>query len=429
MSVVNVRQFSAVFGSLICLLSMSAVAQEFDEKIEKTGFHDGHLYLSGDDVSIRAEVAGDVIAMADDLLVDSQVAGDLIVMGGDLDIDSDVAGELLALAGHAEIRGRFKNGATIMGGSLEVDGEIDGPIFIAGGKIETTGRLGGNTKLMGAKITHSATVEGDFLAAAAKVELTERSNVSGKVWATGAKVEVDGTVGGELRIAARTAIVGGRIEGDVHIDAVEIEILPSTVIAGNLFYRSGEDAEIDPSATIAGDVNFERSDRPRRTVGMAHAGMAMFLLATIGGLILLGAVQILLCPNFSIEAARTIGKRPWPALGLGFAILVAGPVLIAILAGIIVGIPLAIALISLYVLLVLAGLLVTSTAIGMKTIGFFGRSIGDTFWKRFGGLVLGVLILSVITVIPILGAIVFCIALSFGVGALVMKSRKVCVTP
>ncbi|MCG8509882.1 MAG: polymer-forming cytoskeletal protein, partial [Rhodospirillales bacterium] len=424
MMVANVRQFSAMVGSMICLLAASVHAQEFDEQIVKTGLHEGHLFLSGEDVFIRAEVKGDAVALADDLEVESVVSGDLYVMAGDMEIDSDVAGEVLGLGGSAEVRGRVGNGVTILGGGVELDGEVGGSVFLGGVGIETAGRFSGPTKLMGAKITHSATVDGDLLAVAAKVEVTEESAVSGQLWATGAKVEVDGVVGGEVRIAARKAVVGGRIEGNVSIDAVEIEILPSAVIAGELFYRSSRQAEIHSGATIVGDVNFERSDKPERRVGMAHAGIAMGLLATVGGLILLGAVQILICPNFSIAAARNIGRNPWKSLGLGFAVLVAGPVLILILIGLVIGFPLGIALIALYILMKLAGLLVASTAIGIKVAGLFGRSAGDTFWQRFGVLVLGVLILAVVTIIPVLGVIVFSVTVILGVGALMIKGHE-----
>ena len=56
------------------------------------------------------------------------------------------------------------------------------------------------------------------------------------------------------------------------------EIEDGAVISGSLHYRSDREAEIASGATIGGDVEFTRSETPRRMVGIAFAIAGMTVL-------------------------------------------------------------------------------------------------------------------------------------------------------
>lgn len=411
----------------ICVVAFAGVAaaQQFRENIVKTGTFDKDLFVSGEDVTIKAKVAGDVVAMGSNTKIHSQVAGDVIAMSGDLDLDSTVGGDAMAMGGNVRVGGKIDGGATVMGGDVTVSGDVTGSSILAGGDVHATGKFQRDAKIMGGKIVQASTVAGNLLVAGGWVEFAPSSAVGGKAWVTAGRAKLDGTVGGELRVAAKSVKIAGKIAGDVYVDAVDIEILPGAEIDGNLVYRSPNEARIDPGAHIVGDVTFNRSEISKRFVGFAFAVAGLGGLSVIGGLVLLGAILLLAFPRATLDAARSIGGKPWKALGLGFAILAASPILIAILVSTLVGIPLAIFVGALDVAVVMAGFVIVALAVGRRIARLFGRKADGGYWGRFGVLVLGILVFTVVGLIPFLGALILAIGIAFGVGALTLEGYRV----
>ena len=422
MSMARNMRVPAIVGVLGVLMSFGAVAAEDnDEKVVRTGFFTEDLFVHGEDVSVRAEVDGDIVAMGSDVDVRSGTTGDVIVMGGDVSIDGQVGGEILAAGGHVEVDGKVNGGAVAMGGRVDIDGKITGPVLAVGGRVTTNGTIDRDLKIMGGKVLHEAVVNGDLLAAGGSVVLSETSVVMGKAWLTGGSASARGMVAGNLRIGARKVLISGEVTGDVFVDGVEITVLPSAVIRGNFNYNSPNEAEIHADANIGGDVAFHRTEAPRHWAGLAFAAVGSMALMGVGGVILLGTILLLVCPNASIAAARNVGGRPWAALGVGFAILIAVPVAALILTVSVIGIPLAMFLLGLYALIKMSGLLVFSTAVGMWIMRLFGKKCGDTFWPKFGVLVMGVLALFIVALIPVVGLIALFFAWVIGTGALGLK--------
>lgn len=409
---------------LVAALSpIHAPAMERDERVVKTGQHTGDLFARGDDVTVLAQIEGKLIAMGGDIKVRAEVTEDVIVLGGELELGEEIGGDVLAAAGYVETSGRIAGDATVLGGRVIVVADVAGDSLVAGGSVDTDGRVSGKLRIIGGKIDSGAVVEGDLLAAGGKVVLLEGSTVHGNAWVAGGSARVSGTVSGELRVAARRVEIAGEVLGRVLIDAVEVEILPTAVIRGDFLYRSAAEADIHPEAQVLGDIMFERSETPHRVVGWWFATAGLAGLAVFGGLILLGAVLLSVFPNVSLSAARTIGGRPWPALGLGFAVLVACPVLILILMATVIGIPLAIFLIALYVAAVFSALLVAALAIGLRGARLFRRAGDGALWKRLLVLAGGLLALGLLILIPFFGVLVLLAALAFGLGALLLQSR------
>jgi len=426
MNPVNVRRLSAILGTVVLAWTATGQAQDFDHEITRSGVFDDDLFVSGNDVKVEAEVRGDVVAMAEHLNMVSTVSGDVIAMAGDIGMDNQVAGELFAMGGQIKARGTAAQGMFLFGGNIECASEAKGPVLIAGGRVKLGGKTSGPVKLLGGKIAQGATVEGDFLAAGGKVDLNDSSAILGKAWITGGDVDVDGVVVGELRILAKKVKISGRVEGDVYIEGGEIEIDDSAVITGKLDYRSDKPADIEQGATIGGDIVFERSEMPKKVIGVAFAAGGLIALATVGGLLLLGALLLLAGPGFLMGTSRAVVLRPGRSLAAGLAVVFLTPVCAVFLVTLVVGIPLAMFLIALYVLAVLVGLITAAMALGERILKLVRRTEAETFWRCFGDLALGLVVLGVLALIPFAGAFILLIALALGMGAMMLNLRRTC---
>ncbi|MFQ5899296.1 MAG: hypothetical protein ACE5JN_13780 [Candidatus Methylomirabilia bacterium] len=281
---------------LMALNPSVASAQEAGKTIVKRGVITEDLYVAGVRLDILAEVDGDVIAA-----------------GGRASIGQLVKGDVLVIAGDVTVTGQVLDDVRAMGGAVAISGEIGGDVIAAGGS----------------------------------VSIPAETKVGGRTWLAGRTVEIRGRIGRELKAAARRISLSGEVGGDANLIASEIEILSTARIKGNLTYRSSREARIDPAAQIGGRVIHHRIEFARRAAQARRAIIGSARIVALVGLMAAGMVLFLLFPNFTVSAARTIGRDLWKSLGLGFALLVSAPVAGIILMTTVIGIPLGLTLFAL----------------------------------------------------------------------------------
>ena len=414
------------FVTLVAALAAtSAAAQELEEDwIMRSGTIPDDLFLSGDSIDVRAEVAGEVILMGGEVNLRSTVDDDVVVMGGEISVGDRIAGDVIAAGGEVVAEGDIGGGVTAMGGSVTLDGSVSGDALVAGGEIVADGAIGGKLRMMGGDVLSRAEVAGSLLAAGGNVVLHSLSRVAGNARLAGGDVDVHGNLGGHLEVWGRDIDIGGEIVGDVTLRGVDIAILSSARIGGDLTYRSAKEADIHPDAQIAGDVTFIYSESPARMTGGAMLAFGISWLVFLASLMLLGTVLVLLLPRFTITAARTIGGAPWKSLGLGFALAVGGPIATLILAVTVVGLSVSVVSGAVYMAAIAFGYFVSAIALGRFGARLFHRSGDDTTWGRIAVLAVGIVVLGLAGLVPVLGVVTTFAALVFGVGALALVSYR-----
>lgn len=123
--------------------------------------------------------------------------------------------------------------------------------------------------------------------------------------------------------------------------------------------------------------------------------------------IFVGFIFLKLFPSLSSKAKEEI-SHTWKSLGIGFALLICVPVISAILAITIVGIPISLILLAIYLIFLYMGRII------------FASFIGDKILKKespFLSLVIGMPIFTVLFALPFVGWLLSLIAISVGLGA------------
>jgi hypothetical protein len=146
-------------------------------------------------------------------------------------------------------------------------------------------------------------------------------------------------------------------------------------------------------------------------------------LRRIVGFALLAGVLILLLPGMPRALSVATETSPWPRIGIGLALLLTLP-----LAGLLlfaIGLPVGLWWLGVVVLALYPVLLLVSMAVSGLAIGSWLRSRvhqpGVPMVLMFGA---GILILSLLSLLPYIGPIVTIAALIFGLGALVLAPRS-----
>lgn len=124
-------------------------------------------------------------------------------------------------------------------------------------------------------------------------------------------------------------------------------------------------------------------------------------------------------PIFSKNAVNLIETNPWLSLGIGLLTFLITPLLILLLSLTLIGIPLALILLFVYLAHLYFGKIFVAIFLGQKTLGFFTKNTSDILALFVGLVVYGVLIS-----VPFLGWLISLVALFIGVGSMVIQRKK-----
>jgi cytoskeletal protein CcmA (bactofilin family) len=338
---------------------------------------------------------GDLVTVARGEVIDD----DLYVGGETIIIDGTINGDLIAA------------GRTIM-----VNGTVNGSIIAAGGTVNINGEVTHAVRVLGETLNISGTIGRDLLVAGSKF-----------IMASTAKI------GGDLLLGAGTALIDGLIQGDINGGVESLTIASTVSIQGKLTYISENEANIQSGAQIRGTITHQLPDvKERLAVGTHRLPNVGERLVTGIGLwgkvigflmtLVLGIVIVLLAPKRVKAVTESIRTHPWASLGWGAIILIFTPIAAGIVCITIIGLPLGLIALTLYIIAIYLTQLFAGLLIGQLIIGAF-RGV-ETRAALVGALALGLAILSLLRLIPYLGFFIGLATVLFGLGAIFVSERK-----
>jgi cytoskeletal protein CcmA (bactofilin family) len=339
--------------------------------------------------------AGNTVVVAD------AVADDLYVAAGTINVTGDVDGDV-----------------TAVGGTITLTGPVTGGILAAGGTVGIRGSVGRNVRAAAGTLVLGGAVGTDAVLAGGSIGIERASQIGRDLVVAGGEVQLSGTVRRNARITGGAITIGGTVDGDLEAHGDRIVLLPTARIAGTLTYSADRPIEIQSGAQVAGQVT--RVDRPERYRTMLNPAARLRLrfagrILEALWLLVLGLVLVAITPR----GVQTIADRMRARFGLsllaGFVLIVVVPVASVLLLITIVGIPLALALMLLYVATLYPAMIFVSAWLGDA----LGRGLRrDRRISPYAGVIIGTIILVILVGLPFVGWIFRFIALCVGFGAL-----------
>jgi len=365
--------------ALLTRISMVALVLVFPDVSTQVAF------MASQSASTSASQPGDpndndVLTAGREIVVRQAVRGDVAAAGADVTIDSDVAGYVLGVGRHVTLNGRIGN-----------------DLWAAGETVEVASAIGNNAMIAGRTVA-----------------LHSDSSVAGNARLAGNTVRSEGRVTHNLQVAGRTVSIGGDVGGNVSARGERITVLPTAVIRGNFIVESPRPPEISPDAQILGTVRHEAADP--RGGWMTWSGFWMW---SFLALFVLGAATFFFAPVWPRDVGGMLRARPGTSLLAGIALLFLVPVAILVLAITMVGIPLAVVALGLYIALLLLSAAVVSYRLGDWILARIGRP----WMSRWLPLTVGVLALSLLVSLPNVGLVVGLVAMTWGAGAIFLERR------
>ena len=308
-----------------------------------------------------------------------EVKTDLIVAADRVIIDGDVDGDLITWSRSVTVNGHVKGDVISWGQTVNVNGTVDGNVRTFCQSLAITGNVTRN--VMG--------WSGD-------VNLDRKSKVGGTATLGAGDAELDGHIGGDLLAFLASMEIDGSIGGNARIRSKTCPSVPQPRSPGPRTIEGSNQADVAQGAKLGSPIVFVQHQRgPDRTSPRYYWHRVLFW----GASFIFGMALLLMAPGFFYDVANAC-KQVAPTSGLGALFLLATPVAAILTCITVVGIPVGIAAVLLYIIAIYSAQVFVGTWLGERILGA-AVGIGPTL----GRLALGLAIIRAVRFIPYLGAL------------------------
>ncbi len=383
-------------------------------------------------IALRATTIGLLVllltaAAAVPVLAFDSRAGDIVTVGGGEEVQGD-----LYLGGRAVTTTGIVHGSVFAAGqTVYIGGTIDDGATVAGQTVTLSGSIGRGVRAVASTVDATGDIEGDLVAGCGALTVADGARVGEDLVFAAGQVYVRGDVEGGLKGGAETLVIEGRVGGDVTVEVGTLEVKPGAVIEGNLSYTADTETDI-PAGAVKGSVAFteriEEEDTEGIREGLGALGPFFFLAGITWKIVaylmafVAGIMLILLFPGRMAGASDAIRTHTGASAAWGAIALFVTPLAAIVVSITVVGLPIGLISLALWGIMLYLSQLPVSLLIGHLILGHSKPLEGRGF--MIGSLALGLLILTLLRVIPLIGFFVWLAIAMFGMGAFVVMGKR-----
>ncbi len=336
--------------------------------------------------------------------------------GARIQVVADGHDDVWAAGALVSVRGALNGELWAAGAEVDVDTTAKGEAWVAGAIVTIAGGYQKDLHVAGARVNVNARVGGKLNAAGARVLIGPQTEVRGRLNLAGADVVFAGTAQGPAEIYGDAVLIEGRIAGDLRVRARSVAVGSGAVIDGNAVFETLSEPEIAQGATIRGrqTVTLPRADA--RAVATIAKALAAIVLFGIGSGLVLGIILLLAGRRHVERAIEQIRAAPIRTAIIGLALLVLVPLAAVVLMVTVIGLPVGLLTLLAFPLLLLIASVIA--ALGIADWALNRNRTRGSLGGRVVLLLVGLIGLTVIGIIPVIGFVAWFLALILGLGAL-----------
>jgi len=337
--------------------------------------------------------------------------------GSEIAVDREevVSDDIYILQTDAEVMGRVEGDVSALAQNFFLDGDIDGNLNILSSKADVEGIVTKSLLAACEDIQIMGKIDGNLLAAAKNLNIRSSAEIGRDITCAGQRVTISGQCNGDVEIAGNVVVISGQIDGNLKIQADDIQIDDKTRIAGDFDYECRNEAILGDNVFIGGKTNWTKPEK-EKNINMPSGlptiiRFLMFLVTLVTGYIL-----ILLFKRHTLAASEQVLKAPGMAFAVGIlthAVIAIGGIIFFFL---ILGIPVALMMLVLGMILFYIGKIYVAVALGRLAYVLLGRDKGPIGLE----FLIGLIALSLLFTVSVLGWILYVLAFIVGSGAAVL---------
>jgi len=316
-----------------------------------------------------------------------------------------------------DLSGTINKDVYVFGNSVVVDGTIKGDLIGAAQSLTINGTVEGNVRFAAETIVINGDIGRMLTVAGAKVQVNKP--VAWGIMAAGAEVLIKAEQPEDVNVFAANVGVIGNIGGNLYLTAEKISLAPNIEVAGNFEYVETEKSidNID-SLLVSGQTVMSENQRNK---DFDRVMAQMFLLTRVFyflGLLLLAFVMLGFMKLFTITVSAVLQKEYLKCFNRGFWWLILVPVAAVLLLVTIIGLPLGIIGLTLWLIAMYVSKVFAALAIGAYILKEDVKK-GKLYWP----MLLGLLVVVILTSLPFVGFLLNLMISTAGLGALYLVLR------
>ena len=339
-----------------------------------------------------------------------------------------IEGNLYAVAANITIDGDVMGDIICAGQSINISGKVAGDIICAGQSINISGKIGGSLRLIGETINYSGQTARNGAVLGATIITSDDSTIGWDLLALGNIFEFRGDIGGYLNGYLGKANIAGKVGkniklnfGSKNANQQPLLIASSAEINGDVSYTADQAAVIENNAVISGKIIHNLPIVAAKRAGFFSFSWWWVGIISIFSALVVGLVLISFWREAIIKTTDLMANRVGASLGRGILVLVLTLPLTFVLLVTIIGIPLSLILMALW----LVSLYVSKVIIGIMV----GRKLANKFFplkkdSLIFSMILGIVICFLIFSLPIIGKILALLAMVWGLGGITLALKN-----
>jgi len=320
------------------------------------------------------------------------------------------------------LSGNYSSDVIIAGQNITVPSEvvIDGDLIAAGQFINISGTINGDVRVAGSTISFQQATIGQNVTVFANEIYTDINSSFGQDFtAYAATISLSGSINNDLRAGAGFINLNNSIGGKVYLDKTgQITLNPGAQIAGDFEYTANQTL-INNGGVITGQTLYHnaQTDNPASDfLKNFFSGMHLFWgIIKLFGLLLIGILLIYLFPNKFAATESALFTQPGQSLLAGLIIILVTPLVCILLMFTLIGLPLGIIGLLIYILALYLSPLVIGLALGKKIL----PNSKNLFWP----LLLGVTLFYIAKAVPFAGGLLGFIGALWVIGGYYLSNK------
>lgn len=337
---------------------------------------------------------GSAVRVAEDEVVDSS----LYMVGQELSVLGTVEGDLFCA-----------------GQYVKISGVVQGDVICAAQTIEVTGSVEGSIRAAAQIVTVNSHVDSSMTLAAMTVDVQEDSVIARDVTIFGQEINLSGSLGRDALVMGDIVNDNAQIGRDFETTANDVTLTSSAVVGRNLVYTSEMDAAINSDAEIVGTTEHKYPEKTAKADKDQFAFIES-VFTDFASYLLVGLVLLLAVPR-TFEATNKVFKHhPVASFFTGFVGLILVPVSGIVLLVSFFGAVLGVAALLAWVVSLMVGLVYASYAVGGFVVEKAKWQAGA--WDIYVKFVVGLVLLTIVGLIPVIGSLAVMVSVVWAVGAL-----------
>ncbi|OGY45159.1 MAG: hypothetical protein A3A24_03255 [Candidatus Buchananbacteria bacterium RIFCSPLOWO2_01_FULL_46_12] len=340
--------------------------------------------------------------------------------------DQIIDGNFIKAGNIIDIEGAVKGDVIVAGNTIRISGPVSGDVIAAGNSIKISGPVSGSVRVVGSNIEVSGEVKNNIWTAGSNVFIDKTSTVGLDVYAAGASVEIKGKVSGNVWAGAGTVVisneVGKKVTASVDREG-QVILETGAKINGDLVYQAASEKQliIKEGAVVSGQTIKKAIKNYKVDTGFLSPAFFLFKTISFFSFLILGLVLISLVPKKLLAMHAEMVKRPAQSIGWGLVYLIITPVVVVLLLFTVIGIPLALIILPLYLIGLCLSKVIAGLAIGILLVDQLSH-------KKYSGslivpLAVGLLVLTILSSLPIVGWLVCLLTMLWALGAMLQVKK------